>query len=86
MIDLFRDGTEYRRMTAEETAAEKTAAGAAAASAGDADGANARKDGLSNKKDDINPEFSWKFLLHLLKKGFVRYFIDAFTGMSQGMF
>ena len=27
MIDLFRDGTEYRRMTAEETAAEKTAAG-----------------------------------------------------------
>lgn len=86
MIDLFRDGTEYRRMTAEETAAEKTAAGAAAASAGDADGANARKDGLSNKKDDIKPEFSWKFLLHLLKKGFVRYFIDAFTGMSQGLF
>lgn len=86
MIDLFRDGTEYRRMTAEETAAEKTAAGAAAASAGDADGANVRKDGLSNKKDDIKPEFSWKFLLHLLKKGFVRYFIDAFTGMSQGLF
>ena len=86
MIDLFRDGTEYRRMTAEETAAEKTAAGAAAASAGDADGANARKDGLSNKNDDIKPEFSWKFLLHLLKKGFVRYFIDAFTGMAQGLF
>lgn len=86
MIDLFRDGTEYRRMTAEETAAEKTAAGAAAASAGDADGVNARKDGLSNKNDDIKPEFSWKFLLHLLKKGFVRYFIDAFTGMAQGLF
>lgn len=86
MIDLFRDGTEYRRMTAEETAAEKTAAGAAAASAGDVDGTNARKDGLSNKKDDIKPEFSWKFLLHLLKKGFVRYFIDAFTGMAHGLF
>lgn len=86
MIDLFRDGTEYRRMTAEETAAEKTAAGAAAASAGDADGANARKDGLSNKNDAIKPEFSRKFLLHLLKKGFVRYFIDAFTGMAQGLF
>lgn len=86
MIDLFRDGTEYRRMTAEETAAEKTAAGTAAASAGDVDGTNARKDGLSNKNDDIKPEFSWKFLLHLLKKGFVRYFIDAFTGMAQGLF
>ena len=86
MIDLFRDGTEYRRMTAEETAAEKTAAGAAVASAGDADGANARKDGLSNKKDDIKPEFSWKFVFYILKKGFVRYFIDAFTGMSQGLF
>ena len=86
MIDLFRDGTEYRRMTAEETAAEKTAAGAAAASAGDADGANARKDGLSNKKDDIKPEFSWKFVFYILKKGFVRYFIYAFTGMSQGLF
>lgn len=74
---------EYVRMTAEEREAE--AALLSAAESGE--NADADKNGGSAaQKEEIKPEFSCKFILYILKKGFVRYFIDAFTGMSQGLF
>lgn len=75
---------EYVRMTAEEREAEAAILSAAAESGENAD---ADKNGSSAaQKEEIKPEFSRKFILYILKKGFVRYFIDAFTGMSQGLF
>ena len=76
MLDFFRDGAEYRRLPRGEQCfdANDTAA-------------ESDKNGTSSaQKEQIKPEFSWKFILYLLKKGFVRYFIDAFTGMAQGLF
>ena len=76
MLDFFRDGAEYRRLPRGEQCfdANDTAA-------------ESDKNGASSaQKEQIKPEFSWKFILYLLKKGFVRYFIDAFTGMAQGLF
>ena len=75
---------KYVRMTAEEREAEAAILSAAAESGENAD---ANKNGSSAaQKEEIKPEFSRKFILYILKKGFVRYFIDAFTGMSQGLF
>lgn len=75
---------EYVRMTAEEREAEAAILSVAAESSENAD---ADKNGSSAaQKEEIKPEFSRKFILYILKKGFVRYFIDAFTGMSQGLF
>ena len=75
---------EYVRMTAAEREAEAALLSAAAESGENAD---ADKNGSSAaQKEEIKPEFSRKFILYILKKGFVRYFIDAFTGMSQGLF
>ncbi len=76
MLDFFRDGAEYRRLPRGEQCfdANDTAA-------------ESDKNGTSStQKEQIKPEFSWKFIFYLLKKGFVRYFIDAFTGMAQGLF
>ena len=76
MLDFFRDGAEYRRLPRGEQCfdANDTAA-------------ESDKNGASSaQKEQIKPEFSWKFIFYLLKKGFVRYFIDAFTGMAQGLF
>ena len=47
---------------------------------------DAENAGSDKQNEDIKPEFSWKFIVRLLKKGFTRYFIDAFTGMAQGLF
>ena len=80
MLELFRDSAEYRRMTKEEYAASRTAE----AENGKED--NDKIDASTAQKDDIKPEFSRRYILHLLKKGFTRYFIDAFTGMAQGLF
>lgn len=75
---------EYVRMTAAEREAEAALLSAAAESGENAD---ADKNGSSAaQKEEIKPEFSRKFILYILKKGFVRYFIDAFTGMAQGLF
>lgn len=75
---------EYVRMTAEEREAEAAILSAAAESGENAD---ADKNGSSAaQKEEIKPEFSRKFILYILKKGFVRYFIDAFTGMAHGLF
>ena len=76
MADIFRDESVYRRVPrgAEEAGA---AAGIDVAD----------KNGVSSaQKEQMKPEFSWKYILYILKKGFVRYFIDAFTGMAQGLF
>lgn len=86
MIDLFRDGTEYRRMTAADREEERKAAESAAAENGAEVAVNEHNRDLNGEKGAIKPEFSWKFVFYILKKGFVRYFIDAFTGMSQGLF
>ena len=80
MLELFRDSAEYRRMTKEEYAASR------AAEAENGKEVNDKIDASTAQKDDIKPEFSRRYILHLLKKGFTRYFIDAFTGMSQGLF
>ncbi len=75
---------EYVRMTAEERESEAAILSAAAESGENTD---ADKNGSSaTQKEEIKPEFSRKFILYILKKGFVRYFIDAFTGMAQGLF
>ena len=78
---MLADDTEYRRLPQGELPA------------GEVDGEKESAtdvadtiDTSNNKNDEIKPEFSWKYIFHLLKKGFVRYFIDAFTGMSQGLF
>lgn len=42
--------------------------------------------GSDVENDTMKPELSWKYVFYLLKKGFKRYFIDAFTGMAQGLF
>ena len=78
---MLADDTEYRRLPqgelpAGEVDGEKESATDVADTT----------DTSNNKNDEIKPEFSWKYIFHLLKKGFVRYFIDAFTGMSQGLF
>ena len=86
MIDLFRDGTEYRRMTAADREEERKAAESAAAENGAEVAVNEHNRDLNGEKGAIKPEFSWKFVFYILKKGFVRYFIDAFTGMAQGLF
>ena len=70
----------YVRMTAEERAAEKPDASQEQNRAHDEKGSS------DAQKEDIKPGFSRKFIFYLLKKGFVRYFIDAFTGMAQGLF
>lgn len=75
---------EYVRMTAEEREAEAAILSAAAESGENADAD--KNGGSAAQKEEIKPEFSRKFILYILKKGFVRYFIDAFTGMSQGLF
>lgn len=75
---------EYVRMTAEEREAEAAILSAAAESSENADAD--KNGGSAAQKEEIKPEFSRKFILYILKKGFVRYFIDAFTGMSQGLF
>lgn len=75
---------EYVRMTAEEREAEAAILSAAAESGENADAD--KSGGSAAQKEEIKPEFSRKFILYILKKGFVRYFIDAFTGMSQGLF
>ena len=78
---MLADDTEYRRLPqgelpAGEVDGEKESATDVADTT----------DTSNNKNDEIKPDFSWKYIFHLLKKGFVRYFIDAFTGMSQGLF
>ena len=78
---MLADDTEYRRLPqgelpAGEVDGEKESATDVADTT----------DTSNNKNDEIKPEFSWKYIFYLLKKGFVRYFIDAFTGMSQGLF
>lgn len=75
---------EYVRMTAEERVAEAALLSAAAESGENADAD--KNGGSAAQKEEIKPEFSRKFILYILKKGFVRYFIDAFTGMSHGLF
>lgn len=75
---------EYVRMTAEEREAEAAILSAAAESGENADAD--KNGGSAAQKEEIKPEFSRKFILYILKKGFVRYFIDAFTGMAQGLF
>lgn len=75
---------EYVRMTAEEREAEAALISAAAESGENADAD--KNGGSAAQKEEIKPEFSRKFILYILKKGFVRYFIDAFTGMAQGLF
>lgn len=75
---------EYVRMTAEEREAEAAILSAASESGENADAD--KNGGSAAQKEEIKPEFSRKFILYILKKGFVRYFIDAFTGMSQGLF
>lgn len=75
---------EYVRMTAEEREAEAAILSAAAESGENADAD--KNGGSAAQKEEIKPEFSRKFIFYILKKGFVRYFIDAFTGMSQGLF
>lgn len=75
---------EYVRMTAEEREAEAAILSAAAESDENADAD--KNGGSAAQKEEIKPEFSRKFILYILKKGFVRYFIDAFTGMAQGLF
>ena len=76
MLDFFRDGAEYRRLPRGEQCSD----------ANDAAVESDKNGTSSTQKEQIKPEFSWKFILYLLKKGFVRYFIDAFTGMAQGLF
>lgn len=78
---MLADDTEYRRLPQGELPA------------GEVDGekesatdATDTIDTSNDKNDEIKPEFSWKYIFYLLKKGFVRYFIDAFTGMAQGLF
>ena len=73
MADIFRDESVYRRVP------RGTEESGVAADAGITGGSSAQK-------EQIKPEFSWKYILYVLKKGFVRYFIDAFTGMAQGLF
>ena len=78
---MLADDTEYRRLPqgelpAGEVDGEKESATDVADTT----------DTSNNKNDEIKPEFSWKYIFYLLKKGFVRYFIDAFTGMAQGLF
>lgn len=75
---------EYVRMTAEERETEAALLSAAAESGENADAD--KNGGSAAQKEEIKPEFSRKFILYILKKGFVRYFIDAFTGMAQGLF
>ena len=76
MLDFFRDGAEYRRLPRGEQCSDANDTAA-----------ESDKNGTSSaQKEQIKPEFSWKFIFYLLKKGFVRYFIDAFTGMAQGLF
>lgn len=75
---------EYVRMTAEEREAEAALISAAAESGENADAD--KNGGSAAQKEEIKPEFSRKFIFYILKKSFVRYFIDAFTGMAQGLF
>lgn len=75
--DIFRDSAEYRRLPAGAEAAVSEA---------EVKAQNDKTGGSDSKNEQIKPAFSWKYIFHLLKKGFVRYFIDAFTGMSQGLF
>ena len=80
LVDFFREDIEYRR--------EERGAHAADDPREQLD-ENKEKDknaGLTPQKEQIKPEFSWKYIGYLLKKGFNRYFIEAFTGMSQGLF
>lgn len=79
-IETYAEELVYVRMTAEDRAAQAERNDEAQDAAVDTNG------GSDNKKEEIKPEFSRKYILHLLKKGFVRYFIDAFTGMAQGLF
>ena len=78
---MLADDTEYRRLPQGELPAGEVD-GEKESATGVAD----TTDTSNNKNDEIKPEFSWKYIFYLLKKGFVRYFIDAFTGMSQGLF
>ena len=73
MADIFRDESVYRRVP------RGTEGSGVAADAG----ITGKNGGSSAQKEQIKPEFSWKYILYVLKKGFVRYFIDAFTGMSS---
>lgn len=78
---MLADDTEYRRLPQGELpAGEVDGEKESATDVADA------TDTSNNKNDEKKPEFSWKYIFYLLKKGFVRYFIDAFTGMSQGLF
>ncbi len=78
---MLADDTEYRRLPqGEHPAGEVDGEKESATDVADT------TDTSNNKNDEIKPEFSWKYIFYLLKKGFVRYFIDAFTGMSQGLF
>lgn len=70
--------------TTEESAAEETTSAAVGEEAEVAQ--NDAKDDSDEQNEEIKPSFTWKYILHLLKKGFKRYFIDAFTGMAQGLF
>lgn len=79
-IETYAEELVYVRMTAEDRAAQAERKDEAQDAAVDTKGSS------DNKKEEIKPEFSRKYILHLLKKGFVRYFIDAFTGMAQGLF
>lgn len=95
-----RDKTARDDAPAEEKAAEPALVTApesapAEGSAAFAEGAesangiptqNAEKDGSETQNDKIKPAFSKEYIVYLLKAGFKRYFIDAFTGMAQGLF
>lgn len=95
-----RDKTARDDAPAEEKAAEPALVTApesapAEGSAAFAEGAesangipaqNAENDGSETQNDKIKPAFSKEYIVYLLKAGFKRYFIDAFTGMAQGLF
>ena len=78
---MLADDTEYRRLPQGELPA-----GAVDGEKESATDVADTTDTSNNKNDEIKPEFSLRYIFYLLKKGFVRYFIDAFTGMSQGLF
>ena len=75
-----------------ETASEAVAAGATCEAAEEVAENVAEEEeqtqtaGSDAENDTMKPELSCKYVFYLLKKGFKRYFIDAFTGMAQGLF
>lgn len=73
--------------TADATVAEVTeTASAEDVANSDAAAQDDKTEGSDEQNEDIKPAFTWKYIAYLLKQGFKRYFIDAFTGMAQGLF